>query len=109
MKTVRKVAAGIFIFQIIVSTAAADTDPKEYVKSILSQNVHPGEPHKHERIRMYCKRTGVSVDEIGKILVQFSFHLRPLESTSVFPSFGETVNGASTISLGSVSISCASV
>ncbi len=71
MKTAGRIVAGIFIFQIIVSIAAVGADPKEYVRSILSQNVHPGEPHKDEWIRVYSKRTGVSVNEIGKILVLF--------------------------------------
>ncbi len=71
MKTAGRIVAGIFIFQIIVGMAAADTDPKEYVRGILSENVHPGEPGKDKWIRMYCKRTGVPVDEIGKILLQF--------------------------------------
>ncbi len=71
MKTAGRIVAGIFIFQIIVGMAAADTDLKEYVRGILSENVHPGEPGKAEWIRMYSKRTGVPVDEIGKILVQF--------------------------------------
>ncbi len=71
MKTAGRIVAGIFIFQIIVSMAAADTNTKEFVKSVLSGNVHQGEPGKAERIRMYSERTGISVDEIGKTVIQF--------------------------------------
>ncbi len=70
MKTVGRIAAGVFIFQIIVSMAVG-MDTKEFVTDLLLENVHPGEPGKAKQIRMYSKRTGVSVEEIGKILLHF--------------------------------------
>ncbi len=71
MKKIGAIIAGVFIFQIMVSMAASGIDTKEFVMDLLSENVHLGEPGKSERILMYSERTGVPIDEIGKILVQF--------------------------------------